>query len=278
MRYLRMRALPKNGSKTRLWRASILGLMGISFLAGGCATDQGAKDNLTAGYTALDARQYDDAINHADETLTKSPSGESSAEAFYLKGRAYEQRAKPDVRGASSDLETAASYYQQALTLSPSRSLEGYLHASLGNVDYWRDDFYGALQQFSLAYDLIDSTDLKSFILYRAGLCQQRLGQFNVADKSFQAVQDRFPGTEAATRAHDHQGVHDFNVRVALFSNVQAADSAVAALSSMSVNTYKKMLPNGQYVVLVGPEGTYTEAMGMKARVAGQYPDAMIVP
>jgi tetratricopeptide (TPR) repeat protein len=210
--------------------------------------------------------------------LNKSPEGEVSAEALYLKGRAFEQRAKPDERGASSDLDSAASYYQQALTMSPAKPLEGYIHASLGNVDYWRDDFYGGLQQFSAGYDLIDATDLKSFVLYRAGLCQQRLGQFEVADKTFKAVQERFPGSEAATRALAHQGVRDFNVQVAVFSGTQSADTAVQALRSMSVNAHRRDTANGRSVVLVGPEGSYTEALAMKARVAGQYPNAIIVP
>ena len=245
----------------------------------GCTPEQGDKDNLTAGYSALDARQYDDAITRADQQLGKSQEGEGSAEAFYLKGRAYEQRAKPDVRGATSDLATAASYYQQALTLAPAKSLESYIHASLGNVDYWRDDFNGALQQFSAAYDLVDSPDLKSFILYRAGLCEQRLGQFTVADKSFEAVQQRFPGSQAATRARDHEGFRNFNVRVATFSTSQAAELTLQALRSMGLSDVtRRDQPNGQSIVLVGPESTYTEALAMKSRVTAQYPDAMIVP
>jgi tetratricopeptide (TPR) repeat protein len=255
------------------------GLICTMMLSGGCTPEQGDKDNLTAGYAALDARQYDDAISHADAQLIKSQEGEGSAEAFYLKGRAYEQRAKPDVRGANSDLDTAASYYSQALTMSPARSLEGYIHASLGNVYYWRDNYSAALQQLSVAYDLVDSPDLKSFILYRAGLCEQRMGQFTVADKSFDAVQQRFPGSEAAARARDHEGFRSFNVRVATFSTAQAAELALQSLRGTGVgDVQRKDLSNGRSILLVGPEGTYTEALGMKIRVAGQYPDSVIVP
>jgi tetratricopeptide (TPR) repeat protein len=256
-----------------------LGLGCTIFLSTGCTPDIVEKENLTAGYSALDSRQYDDAINHADQQLGKSQDGEVSAEAYYLKGRAFEQRAKPDVRGATSDLDMAASYYQHALTLNPTRSLEGYIHASLGNVEYWRDDYGGALRQFSAAYDLIDTPDLKSFVLYRAGLCQQRLGQFDVADKSFQAVQDRFPGTDAANRARDHMGFHNFNIRIATFSSIQSADMAVQALQSSGIGlVQRKLLPNGECVVLLGPQGTYTEALAMKTRIAGQYANAVIIP
>jgi tetratricopeptide (TPR) repeat protein len=263
-----------------LKRAGLLALAAIfSTALLGCTQDQNEKDNLTAGYNALDSRQYDDAISHADDQLTKSSQGESSAEAFYLKGRAYEQRQKASPRQSTSDLETAASYYQQALTLSPAPPLEGYIHASLGNVDYWRDDYIGALQQFSAAYDLVDSPDLKSFILYRAGLCQQRMSQFMVADKTFKAVVERFPGTNAAARAHDHIGFRNFKIRVATFSSSQAAELALQNLRVTGFSDVNRTdLPNGQSILLVGPEATYTQALAMKTRVLPQYPDAVIIP
>jgi tetratricopeptide (TPR) repeat protein len=271
MRYRRSGKLPL------AWTLS--GVVCLFAFSAGCSPEQGDKDNLTAGYSALDSRQYDEAINRADQTLSKSQQGESSAEAFYLKGRAYEQRAKPDVRGATSDLDTAASYYQQALTLGPAKSLEGYIHASLGNVDYWRGDYSAALQQLSAAYDLVDSPDLKSFILYRAGLCEQRMGQFEVADKSFKAVEERFPGSEAANRAREHEGFRSFSVRVATFSTPEGAELALQSLRGTGVgDVQRKDLSNGRSILLVGPEATYTEALAMKVRVAGQYPDAMIVP
>jgi outer membrane protein assembly factor BamD (BamD/ComL family) len=254
-------------------------LIGAILFCSGCAADPADKANLTAGYSALDARQYDAAIRSADDQLAHSGGGESSAEALYLKGRAYEQRVKADEEQSRSDLNTAASFYQQALSSGPSKQLEGYIHASLANVDYWLDNYTSAIAQFSAAYDLVDSADLKSFILYRAGLCQQRLAQFDVADKSFQAVQDRFPGSEAARRAREHQGFRNFSVRVATFSTTAAAQSAAAALIRTGLdNVQVRLLADGKSIVLVGPESTFTEASAMKVRVAGQYPDAMIVP
>jgi hypothetical protein len=40
----------------------------------------------------------------------------------------------------------------------------------------------------------------------------------------------------------------------------------------------RRDLPNGQSILLVGPESTYTEALGMKTRVVSRYPDAIIIP
>jgi hypothetical protein len=105
------------------------------------------------------------------------------------------------------------------------------------------------------------------------------MGQFSVADKSFQAVQERFPGSDAAGRAHDHEGFRNFNVRVATFSTPEAAELALQSIRGTGVgDVLRKDLSNGRSILLVGPEGTYTEALAMKVRVAGQYPDAVIVP
>jgi hypothetical protein len=68
-------------------------------------------------------------------------------------------------------------------------------------------------------------------------------------------------------------------VRVATFSSSQAAELALQPLRTTGMSDVSRRdLPNGQSIVLVGPEATYTEALAMKTRVSGQYPDAMIVP
>ena len=247
-------------------------------LAAGCGADPAEKQNLSAGYTALDTHQYDEAIRRADEQLQQHKDDEGTAEALYLKGRAYEQRAKPMGPQAGGDMATAAGLYQQALTLSPAPKLEGFIHTSLGNVQYWRDDYASALQQFSSAYDLLETADLKSFVLYRAGLCQQRLGRFDLADQSFAAVQSRFPGSDAAKRSHDHLGYRNFTVRLATYRTFQEAQASVATLQREGVTPARATDAQGHSVISLGPVTTYAQAESLKTRFSGQYPDAMILP
>ena len=78
-------------------RNSFLIGISISFLAfivlfvSGCGPDQQAKRDLTVGYDALEAQQYDQALAAADAYLHQRPNGAGTAEALYLRGRALEQ-------------------------------------------------------------------------------------------------------------------------------------------------------------------------------------------
>ncbi len=251
---------------------------GLLALAGGCAAEKVDKTQLNAGYTDLDDAQYDQAIAVADKELAKNGTGEGTAEALYLKGRAYEQRVKSGRGEAGGDMTTAADCYHRALGMSPVPALEANIRTSLGNVDYWQDDYSNALQEWTRAYDLLTAPDMKSFVLYRAGLCQQRLGQFDLADKTFAAVQERFGGTDAANRARSHQGYHNFMVRLATFSNAQGADAAITGLRKAGAAVQRQVDPQQRVIISVGPAATYAQAQALKARYVGQYPDAMIVP
>jgi tetratricopeptide (TPR) repeat protein len=250
------------------------------FLSTGCAADKVDKDQLNAGYADLDSAHYDEAIAVADQQLAKNSNGKSegTAEALYLKGRAFEQRVKSSRGEAGADMNTAADCYQRALGMSPVPSLEANIRTSLGNVQYWRDDYSSALQEWTRAYELLNTPDMKSFVLYRAGLCQQRLGQFDIADKTFAAVQERFANSDAANRAREHQGFHSFSVRLATFSNPQSADAALLSLRKGGAAANKQSDAKQRSIVTVGPVGTYAQAQALKARFIAQYPDAMIVP
>src|SRR6476469_6548980 len=89
-----------------------------SMLLIGCV-DQNSRQSLQNGYTALDNKQYDQAISEADGFLTKSPQGVGSADALYLKGRALEERAtnSGDAQRAKQDLQAARTAYINALQL-----------------------------------------------------------------------------------------------------------------------------------------------------------------
>src|SRR5437899_452871 len=156
------------------------GIRGIAFLlvllilAGGLGC-QNAKEtqNLREGYGALDLKDYDRAIASADDYLKKNPTGNGAAEAEYLRGRAFEQRTKGSDAEAMANLLEARASYEKALTLMPSRQLEAYTRASLGNVAYWMNDFGAAEINWTAAYEKLEPGDLKAWVLYRTGLSQQ---------------------------------------------------------------------------------------------------------
>ena len=244
----------------------------------GCNGDNSAKQELTEGYSSLDARQYDQAISQADEFLQHTPAGPGSAEALYLKGRALEQKPAGSVSESRANLQSAREAYIDALQRNPSPQLEAYIYTSLANVAYSQDDYAAAATNWTIAYGKLDDPGIKSWVLYRIGLCRQRLGDFADADVAFQSVQSLYPNSPAAQRSLEHQGVRGFSVQMATFATASTADSAILSLRSQGVLASKKLDTRGRSVVMVGPLASYQQAQSIKMRYASAYPNAIILP
>jgi TolA-binding protein len=261
-------------------RTSKLGLATLLaglMLLGGCG-GRADKEKLQAGYQSLESQQYDQAIAQADEYLKKKPDGTGSSEAMYLRGRAYEQKVAADPMEAKLNLQAARSAYVKALELKPSKKLEAYIRASLANVAYFQDDYTTALTQWATAHDDLEDPETKSWVLYRIALCQQRLGQFAEADKTFANVIQSYPNSVPAQRAAERQGARSFYVQVGTFSSPAGADKMMASLRSEGAIPERVSDAKGRQVVRVGPVQSYQQAQALKQRLAANHPDALIVP
>jgi TolA-binding protein len=244
------------------------------------STPASAQLILDAGYQALENQQYNEAIAKAEEFLSKTPHGPGSAEALYLKGRSLEGK---NAAGVSTDeahknLQEARAAYIEALEQMPQQPLESYIHASLGNVAYFQDDYQTAIAQLNSAYDKLDNDDIKAWALYRVGLSQQRLGQFAQADKTFATVQQLHPNSLPARRAREHQGARAFYVQLATFSSPAGADSAAADLHRQGVTAIRASDAQGRALLRVGPIASYSQAQFLRGRFSDKYPDAFIIP
>jgi TolA-binding protein len=235
---------------------------------------------LDAGYQALESQQYNEAIAKAEEFLAGTPHGPGSAEALYLKGRGLEGKNAAGVSAdeARQNLQAARSAYISALEQMPKQPLESYIHASLGNVAYFQDDYQSAIGQLNAAYDKLDSNDIKAWVLYRVGLCQQRLGQFTQADETFQSVERLHPNTVPAQRAREHQGARAFYVQLATFASGNTADNAASELRKQGVTTSRVSDAQGRFLLRAGPIASYSQAQYLRGRFAEKYPDAFILP
>src|SRR3954471_11931196 len=61
----------------------------------GCASkQQGTKGTLNQGYGALTDNHLDQAQAAADKVLADGPTGKGAADALYLRGRVFEERAR----------------------------------------------------------------------------------------------------------------------------------------------------------------------------------------
>jgi tetratricopeptide (TPR) repeat protein len=260
----------------RVCAASTLALAVL--LVAVCANDAATRDNLNSGYRSLEASQFDDAIARADAHLQKHQKGNGTADALYLRGRAIEQRPAVSQDEARANLQAARDNYREALAQRPAPKLEAYIRTSLANCAYFLDDYTSAASEWTTAYDKLDDSNVRSWVLYRVGICRQRLGQFDSADQVFAMVQREYPNTVPAQRAREHQGARGFTVQFATFANSATADSAVNTLRREGVLPMKATDAQGRSVVRAGPMPTYQQALALKQRYADRYPDALILP
>jgi tetratricopeptide (TPR) repeat protein len=246
----------------------------------GCV-DTASKDRLNEGYRALDAQRYDEAGAAANEYLARHPSGTGAAEALYLQGRAYELRAMESHEqqpAARSDLNAAREAYLKGLTMPAAVGVGGLLHSGLANVAYFEEDYATAVREWQLALPNLQGDDAKAWVLYRIGLSQQRLGYFAQADQSFTQVREQYPGTEAATRAATRVGAKAFFVQVGAFGDAANAQKLADSLKKQGLPAGTMVESANRHIVRVGPAATYADAKMLRARIAAQFPQAIILP
>lgn len=258
----------------------------LTLLAVGCTSGNSvqSRQELRAGYDSLAQQDYNAAMTAADQFIREHPnSGPGTAEALYLQGRVYEQRAiAADSAGreteARGDLQYARGTYEHALTLNPNPQVAALLHAGVANVAYFQEDYPAAMQQWAQSYDGLADDDAKAWVLYRIGVSQQRLGWFGQADKNFALVRQKYPRSEPAQRAAGHIGATGFYVQVGAYTDAGNADRTTASLQSQGFRATKATEPGGKQAVRVGPAQTYAQAKSLRSRLLAAFPGALIEP
>jgi tetratricopeptide (TPR) repeat protein len=250
-------------------------------LSTGCAHAPTARDNLATAYQELNSPtpNYVDIANTADAYLKEQPTGSAAADALYLRGRALEEKGQRDASSPQKDFADAYNYYSQALAQKPRPGLAGLIHVGMGNVLYFQDRYSAAINELTSGIEQLERDADKAYALYRVGLCYQRLGHWDEADKQFIAVQQRFPGTDPATRAREHQGARAFYVQVGTYAAPAQADATTAALKKQGLpaQRFQDNARNVQYV-RVGPMSTYESAAATKQKLWARYRDAIVIP
>jgi tetratricopeptide (TPR) repeat protein len=263
-----------------LWLTVFAGCAPRDAGGAGAAAEAGRREQLAGGFQAFDERRYDDAIQAAERVLAEDSSGPGSAEALYLEARVHEQRAKDSntTGEAKEHLREAKGLYMRVLSMAPPQPLDAYARAGLANVSYFMDDYATAAREWAAAYPHITDRDAQAWVGYRAGLSEQRRGNFAEADRHFAQVQQLLPGSEQARRAAAHQGAKGFHVQVGTFTTAANAQSTISALKSRGLTPARSTDSQGRQIIAVGPIPTYAQAKGVRDKLAPQYPGAVIVP
>lgn len=244
-------------------------------ISGGCTPHEQA---LRASASALKDEDYDQTIILANEAMDEKLSPQEAAEALYLRGRAYEQRPVSSQGQLDANMQAARSSYVDALKRGPSKELSTYIHASLGKVAFFQDDFGTASQQLWLAYGELKDSDLKAASLYYLGKSQQRSSQFNDADQTFSNVIQRYGGTEWAKKATAARGVRTFYVQLGAYANPKSADAMVKAMQQRGIQPARATDDKGRYLLRAGPFGSYAQAKQARLRLQDLFKDAFVIP
>jgi tetratricopeptide (TPR) repeat protein len=260
----------------------IIRLIALGIVAGALAgcQDRARTAELQGGYASLQHKEYEQARMAAERVLARDPAGAGAAEAHYLRGRALEQRTKPDDLAARADFAAARAAYFRALGLASGPALQAHIHTSLGNVCYWLEDYAAAEVHCRAAASLLAPGDLHAWVLYRMGLCQQRLGKWAAADGTFATIERQYRGTEAARRSVERRGAREFYVQVSAFSNPDSAEKFLRTLHGQGFPAVRLYKPDRKlHIALAGPLRDYAQATAMRSRLHTQgYKDAFIVP
>jgi TolA-binding protein len=249
--------------------------------AAGCAHGPTPRDNLATAYREFESPNpnYAQIADAADAYLKEQPTGPAAADALYLRGRALEEKGQRDASSPQKDFADAYNYYSQALAQRPRPGLAALIHVGMGNVLYFQDRYSAAIHELTNGLEQLERDPDKAWALYRVGLCYQRLAHWEEADKQFIAVQQRFPNTDQAARAREHQGARAFYVQVATYAAPAQADATTAELKrqGLPAQRFQDTARNVQYV-RVGPMNTYEAAVAAKQKLWGRYRDAVVVP
>jgi tetratricopeptide (TPR) repeat protein len=279
-----MREASKARMREWITRRSVTGASALALLmatAGGCAHAPTPRDNLATAYQELNSANpnYVQVADTADAYLKEQPTGSAAADALYLRGRALEEKGQRDASSPQKDFADAYNYYAQALAQKPRPSLAGLIHVGMGNVLYFQDRYSAAINELTSGIEQLERDADKAWTLYRVGLCYQRLGHWDEADKQFIAVQQRFPNSDPAARAREHQGARAFYVQVGTYAGAAQADATTAELKrqGLPAQRFQDNARNVQYV-RVGPMNTYESAVATRQRIWGKYRDAIVFP
>jgi tetratricopeptide (TPR) repeat protein len=249
----------------------------ILVLLAACTGNAQSRQALDAANHSLNASQYDQAIRDTDSVLSSSDSA-AYAEAWYIRGYAIEKRSpKADNAAAQRDLALAADSYSRGLACNPRPSLAARLHAQLGNVAYYQQDYSAAVRELTAAFGMMDSSQPKDLVLYHIGIGQQRLGRFEDADRTFVRLRQIYPTSSYASRARDHEGVRGFYVQLGEYSqaaDINRAAGAISAAGSVPLQTSGK----GLTVIRTADVPSFAQAEELRSRLAGEYPDARVMP
>ena len=238
----------------------IVPVYGVLCLAGctqGVTREQRAW--LDEGRGAYERQDYVRAIPSLDRFLSEAPPGSDTPEALYLRGMCRAQTGRrPD---AYSDLHRAA------LLASKNTELAWRTYLVLGTLYFEDEKWDPAAQSYRAALERMPEPPAppRDHVLFRLGLCHERLGQWSFALRFYGDLARQFgsgPYAEGAQRRLELRTDH-FAIQAGAFRTRANAENLVADLGRKGLHAAIHEESRNRtpiYIVLIGSYASYDEA------------------
>jgi tetratricopeptide (TPR) repeat protein len=262
-------------SATRIWRGS-LGI-GAMLVLSGCVSGltQQQRMWLANGQEYYEREDYARAIDQLSRFLDEVREGPEVAQALYVRGVSNAQAGQR--APAYADLRRCVATPADTDAIWRAYIVLGTLHFEDGQ---WRE----AAGNLRAATERMPAKPPKDAVLYRLGLCHERMGQWPTAAKCYAEITKTLAGGSygAAAYRRVQLDADHFAVQCGAFRDQGNAETLRGNLEGKGLSAYIRAEVRGRtpmYIVLVGRYGDYDEALRQLAMIQQQFvPDAILWP
>ena len=235
---------------------------------------EGQRTMLVRGEQAFRNKDYDGAARQLSSFLAEAKDQPEAARARYVRGMAF---------ALTGHRAQAYSDLRQAARTSVDRQLAWQPAVALGILYFEDEDWSAAAQLFAAAATRMPAAPPMDAVLFRTGLCYERMGRWTAALAPYRRIAGQFSNGPYAANAERRLQLRadHFAIQCGVYSRSDNADHMVAKLQQSGLRPHISQEQRGGtlcHVVLEGRYGTYPEAIQALARVRGYVPEAVLWP
>ncbi|MBI5864374.1 MAG: SPOR domain-containing protein [Planctomycetes bacterium] len=272
-----VRPFDMRGRTATLWRKMMRVAIPLFLLTilGGCSQlTESQRGLLDAGLTAYEKQDYSKSVDRLTAFLSEVKAQPERSRAAYVRGMSQiklnrRSEAYADLRLATDAPADPDSIWRAYVMLST-------LHFEDGRYD-------AALRMAVAAVGRMPNDGPKDAMLYRQGVCYERLARWEDSRRPFQQAAENNPGSvwgQAARRRVALKPRH-FAVQCGAFADPKNAASLRARLAAAGFDTYVRQEQRGSTMsnlVLVGRYSSFGEALTQLTAVRRHVSDAVLWP
>lgn len=253
----------------------ILLLAGLT-MAAGCTGGKGKiqedRAAFDAGYAAFQAGQWKRAIEEFSQFLRSNPAMEARGEVYYYRGECYVHL--KNRREAMDDFE-------RALGATAHPPIESFARVAIGNLYYEDGNDAKAAETYAEALRKPPKELPLEAVVLRMGISLQRLGKWEMADRYFAYLLDRYPDSPGAPEARRRIHATCFAVQIGAYVSMSTAQGEAARVRAAGFQPRVVQTARGIQTlnaIQVGRAQTYAEAASLARHLNQAGFQALIVP